>query len=277
VTKAFFLCQKRSTTWSAADSRETEKHLDELVANYFSKLDNELQNNKNRMELWQRFFNEYDSQFGNFAPSIDSMITASAAGQKVAQKIENGSISKADFLNYKLDILKSSYINLFEYLAIRYLLDESDHSLPSVSVADIGLNAKVAGSSPPYPGFGIENALDGDPYNDYAAMLEGAMPQGFLLDLNRNALIYSIEIEFADQKHYAVDFTLDSVDDDKNFIDAEPINNLATVKDNDKNVWSKVFNPPVSAAYLRFMTTSAAGQPRLLMRQIKVLAFSNMN
>ncbi|MDR1920813.1 MAG: hypothetical protein LBS31_03610 [Candidatus Adiutrix sp.] len=269
-TKAFFLTKLDAipySTWSAAES----EYIDEMfqkIKPHFMTLEKAMKSDDDLLKLWDQYLGK-DSN--NLVPGLKELLNYSEAGKKISEKIQNGRLTSADLAEFKQAISEDLTINLLECLAVSYLAQNSAQD-KTEDVEDIALSAAVAASSPVYPDFPVENALDGDPNDDYAAMLEGETPQGFILELGRRALIHEISLVFENEVNFPFNFTVDSVAYSKDVASAPKISLIAEVKNHQGKIWRQKFDPPVSAAFVRFMAGAFSGQPRLLLRQVEIMA-----
>lgn len=123
---------------------------------------------------------------------------------------------------------------------------------------------KVIDSSKTYPGFEVVNALDGDPDDDYAAFLEGGLPQHMTFDLGGKKNISSIELIWESETNYGVDYTVEAISDDK-------ISTSSKYEYMSGMVQKITFKEPNSAVdRLKIVVTKTHGQDRILLRQIKI-------
>lgn len=135
---------------------------------------------------------------------------------------------------------------------------------------DVAMNGTVVRSSPTYPGFGVENALDGDPFDDYVAGIEGPLPQMFIIQLKHRAAVKEIQLTWESDNNYAIDYLIEAVDAKGN-----PIRTLAQVAGQSGQVQEIEVSPASECSYLKLTIKKVSGQQRMLLRQIKVLAEKN--
>lgn len=90
------------------------------------------------------------------------------------------------------------------------IIEQRHPDLPELE--DMAMRARVVQSAPMYPGFGVENALDGDPDDDYAAAIEGELPQSFTISLGREMDVRRLEFVWESEENYATDYEIYSTD-----------------------------------------------------------------
>lgn len=129
---------------------------------------------------------------------------------------------------------------------------------------NVSSTLKIIESSPTYPGFGIENGLDGKTDDNYVAFIEGDFPQYFSLGLEQVAQIKKIELIWESDENYATDYTIDFYDENGNLFYTESVN------ENLGNSHTINFDNSVESSKLVFTVNKTKGQQRILLRQIRV-------
>lgn len=132
---------------------------------------------------------------------------------------------------------------------------------------DISSEIKVVDSSPVYPGYGVENALDGDPNDDYVAFLDGSFPQYFTLDLNGEKVIQGFEFIWESEENYGTDYQVEAIDKEGAAIE------ITNALNQQGKIQGINLSEYVKASALRFTVHNTAGQSRVLLRQLKVFSY----
>lgn len=133
--------------------------------------------------------------------------------------------------------------------------------------ADIAPSAKVVESVPVYPGYGLENALDGDADDDYVAAVEGPMPQSFTLALGGEFAVRRVEIVWESDANYGIDYRIEACDEAGKLLGC-----LAREREREGRVQVVEIRESRKYAYLRFVVEKTAGQERLLLRLLRIFA-----
>lgn len=128
------------------------------------------------------------------------------------------------------------------------------------------LKLQVVAASPTYPGHGFENALDGDPNDDYTAGIKNE-PGFVVLKLERPAKLAALRLHWENEVHVAGHVTVRRMvgTDHKDGVllaDAKGLKGLITELPlaNAENV-----------SWIRIEFQEFGGQPRVLLRQIEVI------
>lgn len=130
---------------------------------------------------------------------------------------------------------------------------------------DMAPKARVVKDLPSYKGYGIVNALDGDPNDDYVAGLENGLPASFSLAFAKAERVKQIDLIWESESNYGKDYDILSISSDGN--EAKLITTLTNQKGKIQRI---VLPQEVTAQGLKITVKKTAGQKRVLLRQIKV-------
>lgn len=142
-----------------------------------------------------------------------------------------------------------------------------------ISGADNGEKTDISGqmhlidASSAYEGFGMENSLDQDPYDDYTAFLETDQEQSFTLGFEKTVNLCEIQLWFESKDNFAEDYDIIFFEGGK---EVSRIN----VADQESEQQTVVFEP-VKVDRFQVKANSLKGQQRLLLRQIKAFEISS--
>ena len=125
------------------------------------------------------------------------------------------------------------------------------------------LSAILHSSGKAYPGFGIENSLDGDSNDDYTAFYEDS-EQVFTLKLSEPVTCLSGILEFENAVNYASEWKVYALDQNEKELA------VFSQKDATGQRQSFGFQTEMPVVYLKFLFTKFSGQNRLLLRQISL-------
>lgn len=128
------------------------------------------------------------------------------------------------------------------------------------SLKDIASNAKVLGASQTYPNFGLENALDNNPDDDYVAFHENSLPQSFTLKFDKEYMIQGLELIWESDENYGVAYSVEG----ENEV-------LESIKNGIGKEQKIIFENPKKLKKIKLTVNETNGQQRILLRQIKVL------
>jgi len=142
-------------------------------------------------------------------------------------------------------------------------------SAPPAFLEDITARAKVVSSSTMYPEHGVENALDGNPNNNYVAAVEGPLPQQFELEFNSVVDLRELMLVWESAENYATSYDIEAIEPGEG---GEKVRLLAKVEDGKGQAQQQEWSTGENVRRLRVTVRATHGQPRLLLRQIKLLA-----
>lgn len=133
--------------------------------------------------------------------------------------------------------------------------------------SDIAREAKVVSAPSMYPGYGVENALDGDPNDDYVAVVEGQpFPQDILLSLGCYRPLRRIRITWESDANYGVEYSLDDVDKTGRAV----YRTLISLCNVAGKIHTILLPNGSAAAILRLRVSKVTGQQRILLRRIEI-------
>ncbi len=124
---------------------------------------------------------------------------------------------------------------------------------------------KIIGSSPTYPDYGFENALDDNAINDYVAGIENQNEFYVLLDFGQMVEIRKIQLEWENKNNYANKIEIISIDED-----GTPLSEISKISVKAKD-GQTIFELPKDkiSRFIKIIFSEFEGQPRLLLRLIK--------
>lgn len=173
-----------------------------------------------------------------------------------------------EIIKQKPDWLLEQYVSKWEYYLKSY--DDNKNIIienlgNKEQLKDVTKDAKVIDSSPMYKGFGVENALDGDPNNDYVATEEGNLPQFFTLQMKEPTSVKKIKLIWESNKNYATDFVIEGTTESGEkiqLVECKSMTNYIQEFDvkSDKGIKS-----------IKLIVNKTVGQQRILLRQISLL------
>ena len=99
---------------------------------------------------------------------------------------------------------------LFAYLLLPLPVRKTSNPRPGES-EPAPVQFKLISSGRVYPGFGVENSLDGDPNDDYTAFYENSRHQ-FTLEVIPEMKVLNGTINFLDSENYASDWKVEARD-----------------------------------------------------------------
>lgn len=121
---------------------------------------------------------------------------------------------------------------------------------------------KVLHSSAAYKNHGIENSLDGDPFDDYSAFVEQKKPSTVSLLLSKPMKRLNLNLLFESAANYATDWQLELLDSNSKVVKKYEV--IGGQADH-----SLLLLTDVPFSILRFSFSKFKGQQRLLLRNIK--------
>lgn len=121
-------------------------------------------------------------------------------------------------------------------------------------------------SSPTYEGFGFENALDGDPNNDYVAGIENSTSGYVDLRLAKPIRSGVLSISWESMENYAGLVSVYKI-----HTDDEQALQLANIKINDGTQISIPLRADGKFQFIRVQFSNFSGQPRLLLRKLSLI------
>ena len=130
---------------------------------------------------------------------------------------------------------------------------------------DIASRAKVIDSSLMYPEGAVQNALDGDPNNNYVIARETPLPHYFVLFLGKKTTLKRIDLIWESDEFYGEDYTIDVLNDK-----GTTLKTIARISGGKGK--EQIINMPdnTNAEFLRFTVTRCHGQDRMLLRQVRL-------
>ncbi|WP_263834078.1 D-glucuronyl C5-epimerase family protein [Sulfurospirillum oryzae] len=167
------------------------------------------------------------------------------------------------------DIVKKTDDVVLKQVAKRwqYYLEEYDNNQsviiePKKEFDEEYKNFEVDSNVKFYPGYGLDNAIDGNVNDNYVASLENLpMPHEIILDLKEKKFVDKIQLVWESQKNYASKFDVDAYENQELVMQQSVSNNKS---DSEIRI-----NKKVTKIVIRVRQYN--GQQRLLMRAIKIL------
>lgn len=127
------------------------------------------------------------------------------------------------------------------------------------------IRLQVSAASPTYPGYGFENAIDGDPNDDYSAGIEN-QPGFVVLKLERSASLAALRLHWENASNVAQHVVVSRVG---------PDNTAGKVLAEARNLQGPVSQVALSGAVnidaIRIDFSEFTGQPRILLRQMELI------
>lgn len=164
------------------------------------------------------------------------------------------------------DWMFEQYRQRWEYYLQQYQNKESVIIVNGISVPEniTGL-LQVGETSGIYSGFELENALDGDPNDDYVAFWEGQESQFFSVRLERARKLCKLVLQWESEQNYlkAYQVTL--------LYAGSPIYSQ-TVENQNQAFQEILLDQSIEADEIRIEACVYQGQERILLREIKVFA-----
>lgn len=193
-------------------------------------------------------------QFGRW---VEEQSTQSESGQELFGKIQDGT-ANAEAINsyfFQLYAEPDQKHTVLENILLRTLCGEpaEDAMKPVVFQA--------ADAAQFYPDYTLENALDGDPYDDYVAMLENVSPS-FTLDVTENdASIKAVMFIWESDSNYAVDYTIHFLKNGEELSAVDVTHQTGPAQ--------TIFVGNIPADQISVTVHQFVGQNRILLRQIQ--------
>lgn len=223
-----------------------------------------------------------EGNFLSFKPLNNAIIKATGDGKwKEAvfwlRSQDLGWYMGSDYQKFHIDQLKElanqtndwfykQYAEKWDYYLNSYINKEDviiENNLDNTT--DIAPLAKVIEASPTYPNFGMQNALDNDPNDDYVAFKENSLPQSFTLEFEKERTVEGIELIWESDENYGVTYKIEGESKDG-------VRTLKTVDKGNGKLQKVYFEKPNSLEKIKISVSKTNGQQRILMRQIKVLS-----
>ncbi|MFT5522366.1 MAG: hypothetical protein ACI9G1_001825 [Pirellulaceae bacterium] len=141
-------------------------------------------------------------------------------------------------------------------------------TLPAaLALTDVATTARITQAPEMYEDYGIENALDGDSTNNYAAAQEAKpLPHIFTLELKETAKIHRCVITWESDQNYGRYYVVEFYNEDSGLVASKRVSSgrgkSQTVE----------LDFPVNARHVRMTLLRTAGQSRMLLREFQVLA-----
>ena len=188
---------------------------------------------------------------------IEEQSTQSESGQELFGKIEDGTANTEAINSYFFQLYAEPdpKHTVLENILLRTLCGEpaEDAMQPVVFQA--------ADASQFYPDYSLENALDGDPYDDYVAMLESVSPS-FTLDVTKNnASIKAMMFIWESDSNYAVDYTIHFLKNGEELSAVDVTHQTGPAQ--------TIFVGNIPADQISVTVHQFVGQNRILLRQIQ--------
>lgn len=134
---------------------------------------------------------------------------------------------------------------------------------------DLARHGKVLMDLPCYPGYGLANALDGDADDDYVAGLEDKLPAEFAFLFKEPGKVSKVELVWENEDNFAAEYELVGLDSR-----GKAVYSPIEVKQKGKTHLIQVDSAEVWGG-LKIIVKETVGQPRVLLRQVKVWSDQN--
>jgi hypothetical protein len=144
------------------------------------------------------------------------------------------------------------------YVLLNYI--ELEKTSMTALPRNVSYGAKVVDKTRFYDGYGPENALDGDPFNNFVAARESTLPNSFTIDTGKPVIPVALNLIWNSAKEYGVDFTFKAGSGGE-------VTLLDVRSNRPQNSRSNRFFLPSDRVYryYQFVVNRAAGQERLLL------------
>ena len=213
-------------------------------------------------DTMQQYYHTLPVRIGSISSNqferwIEEQSTQSESGQELFGKIQDGT-ANAEAINsyfFQLYAEPDQKHTVLENILLRTLCGEpaEDAMQPVVFQA--------ADASQFYPDYSLENALDGDPYDDYVAMLESVSPS-FTLDVTKNnASIKAMMFIWESDSNYAVDYTIHFLKNGEELSAVDVTHQTGPAQ--------TIFVGNIPADQISVTVHQFVGQNRILLRQIQ--------
>lgn len=213
-------------------------------------------------DTMQQYYHTLPGRIGSISSNqferwIEEQSTQSESGQELFGKIEDGT-ANAEAINsyfFQLYAEPDQKHTVLENILLRTLCGEpaEDAMKPVVFQA--------ADAAQFYPDYTLENALDGDPYDDYVAMLENVSPS-FTLDVTENdASIKAVMFIWESDSNYAVDYTIHFLKNGEELSAVDVTHQTGPAQ--------TIFVGNIPADQISVTVHQFVGQNRILLRQIQ--------
>ena len=213
-------------------------------------------------DTMQQYYHTLPGRIGSISSNqferwIEEQSTQSESGQELFGKIQDGT-ANAEAINsyfFQLYAEPDQKHTVLENILLRTLCGEpaEDAMQPVVFQA--------ADASQFYPDYSLENALDGDPYDDYVAMLESVSPS-FTLDVTKNnASIKAMMFIWESDSNYAVDYTIHFLKNGEELSAVDVTHQTGPAQ--------TIFVGNIPADQISVTVHQFVGQNRILLRQIQ--------
>lgn len=213
-------------------------------------------------DTMQQYYHTLPGRIGSISSNqferwIEEQSTQSESGQELFGKIEDGTANTEAINSYFFQLYAEPdpKHTVLENILLRTLCGEpaEDAMQPVVFQA--------ADASQFYPDYSLENALDGDPYDDYVAMLESVSPS-FTLDVTKNnASIKAMMFIWESDSNYAVDYTIHFLKNGEELSAVDVTHQTGPAQ--------TIFVGNIPADQISVTVHQFVGQNRILLRQIQ--------
>lgn len=194
-------------------------------------------------------------EFGNW---VEQQSTQSDYGKSLFEQIQNETADADDINSYFFQLYAENdqTHTILENILLRTLC-----AAPADDVMELVI-FQATDISQFYPDYTIENALDGDPYDDYVAMLEGEEPT-FTLDIQEDegASLKAMLLIWESESNFATDYTISFKKDGQEVYNLEISNQSDPVQ--------RFPLDSVVADEITVTVTKFEGQNRILLRQLQ--------
>ena len=206
-------------------------------------------------------YQDYDRgeiSVGELAAWVSGQCSQSEKGSDLFTKIVEGSASKADLTEYFLQryLTRNSQGSILENILFRTLLpEEYDVEMESVAF-------QVADEQSYYEDYPLENSLDGDPYDDYSAMMEGQSNSITIKTAEKSGVsVMALSFIWESDDNFATDYTISFKCDGQEVGSIEMTNQESALQ------YALINN--ITADEMTVTVRNFKGENRVLLRQIK--------
>ena len=209
------------------------------------------------LECYQSY-NRGEISVDELAAWVSGQCSQSEQGNRLYTKIVEGSASKADLTKYflQLYLTEDPQGSVLENILLRTLLPEEY----DVEMKPVVFQAADAQSY--YEDYPLENSLDGDPYDDYSAMIEGQPNSITIRTAEKNgASIMALSFIWESGDNFATDYTIHLKYKGEETAVIDMSSQVSPVQ--------IITLEPVPVDEMTIDVHAFHGQPRILLRQIQ--------
>lgn len=188
---------------------------------------------------------------------VEEQSTQSESGQELFGKIQDGTADTESINSYFFQLYAEpdQKHTVLENILLRTLCREPAENVMTPVVF------QTTDVSQFYPDYTLENALDGDPYDDYVAMLENVSPSFTLGITGNDTSIKAMMFIWESESNYAVNYTIHFLQNGEETSTVEVTQQTGPAQ--------TIFVGNIPADQISITVHQFVGQNRILLRQIQ--------